>query len=513
MKGIRFVSIVFSILGIFVASLGCSTEVEDPRKPIGTTTFDSQRGALEIGHVEFQWDNPPSLERQILDADTIVVATFVSATPGVRTKSHTPGVTSYMPVQVLQFQGSEYLKGTGPTEFTVEVPTLEVQYTDLYETREKAVEIATQQISNRDASYDSRPGVLLLYGPLSSTTSGGDSTAEGASIESSGNAFNFVLGNVRQESWKYSINTLERGWMPAKELSSDGSDRARAVSETSSDSEYITEGSKQPPEVITLADLRSKIAGMEARLTVGEGIDGYRECIDSELRNERHFRGKPRTVETFSLPTGSDPEVHIFHRSTKRRGHEVYTNYSEAGPNAEYFKTLIIDDDEEPSNGYYYTIGPNRPLPAGDFEVIFVRQLPIDQPCDFLAQTYPISQVTVTAPAGTLHESFFDPVAIGTGVGADGTNGVLSPTSFTVGGTATEMTGLNWENNQVVLTLSPHASLTNHVLDFIELDGSVSLSLRSHDGTQDSAAGTHTWTVPTQPWHNGDLLMLRIRRQ
>ena len=90
---------------------------------------------------------------------------------------------------------------------------------------------------------------------------------------------------------------------------------------------------------------------------------------------------------------------------------------------------------------------------------------------------------------------------------------MLSPTEFTVGGTATEMTSLKWENNQVVLTLSPHASLTNQVLDFIELDGSVSLSLRSQDGTQDSAAGTHTLTVPTQPWHNGDLLMLRIRRQ
>ena len=87
---------------------------------------------------------------------------------------------------------------------------------------------------------------------------------------------------------------------------------------------------------------------------------------------------------------------------------------------------------------------------------------------------YSVWEVTVTAPAtGTLHEAFFDPVTVGTAVKADGSNGVLKPTSFTVGGTATEITSLEWSNNQVVLTLNPHVSLSGHVLDFIALDGSV----------------------------------------
>ena len=38
--------------------------------------------------------------------------------------------------------------------------------------------------------------------------------------------------------------------------------------------------------------------------------------------------------------------------------------------------------------------------------------------------------VTVTAPAGTVHEAFFDPVVIGSGVGADASNGVLEPKAF-----------------------------------------------------------------------------------
>ena len=88
---------------------------------------------------------------------------------------------------------------------------------------------------------------------------------------------------------------------------------------------------------------------------------------------------------------------------------------------------------------------------------------------------------------------------------------MLKPTSFTVGGTATELTSLEWSSNQVVLTLGTHVSLSGHVLDFIALDGRVSLSLFTDSATVDSAAGTLTWPVETQPWQTGDRLMLRIR--
>ena len=48
--------------------------------------------------------------------------------------------------------------------------------------------------------------------------------------------------------------------------------------------------------------------------------------------------------------------------------------------------------------------------------------------------------VTVTAPAGTLHEAFFDPVALsGGGVGATGSSGVIDPEEFTVAGDDVEI--------------------------------------------------------------------------
>ena len=56
-----------------------------------------------------------------------------------------------------------------------------------------------------------------------------------------------------------------------------------------------------------------------------------------------------------------------------------------------------------------------------------------------------------------------------------------------------------------------------HRLDFIELDGAVSLSLVVDEATVNPStgsgqAGTLSWTVAEQPWHDGDLLMLRIYR-
>ena len=44
------------------------------------------------------------------------------------------------------------------------------------------------------------------------------------------------------------------------------------------------------------------------------------------------------------------------------------------------------------------------------------------------------------------------------------------------------------------------------------MDGSVSLSLDAEDATVDAASDTLSWSVASQPWEDGDTLMLRIRR-
>ena len=115
--------------------------------------------------------------------------------------------------------------------------------------------------------------------------------------------------------------------------------------------------------------------------------------------------------------------------------------------------------------------------------------------------------VAVTAPEGTLHEAFFDPVTDGSVVAADSTNGVLNPAEFTdANGTSATINRIAWEagtgeSGTVKLKLSPHNGIAGHTLHFIALDGSVPLSLKVADATVDGANDTLSWTVASQPWH------------
>ena len=154
-----------------------------------------------------------------------------------------------------------------------------------------------------------------------------------------------------------------------------------------------------------------------------------------------------------------------------------------------------------------------RPLPAGTYRFHWAEQSRPDVICNAMPDEHKTRDeivVTVTAPEDTVHETMFDPATLASGVGADGTNGVLEPSSFSVDGTSTSITSLKWDNDSVVLTLSPHSSLSGHKLDFIEVDGAVGLSLETSAAAVDSTAGTLTWSVTDQPWHDGDTLMLRI---
>ena len=123
----------------------------------------------------------------------------------------------------------------------------------------------------------------------------------------------------------------------------------------------------------------------------------------------------------------------------------------------------------------------------------------------------------MTAPSGTLHELFFDPVTVGTTVAADDTNGVLKPASFTdANGASATLSSISYEAGTVKVRVTPDGALAGQVVDFIELDGTVSLSLDVADAAVDLStgsgqAGTLSWSVSSQPWVDGDLLMVRIR--
>ena len=78
-------------------------------------------------------------------------------------------------------------------------------------------------------------------------------------------------------------------------------------------------------------------------------------------------------------------------------------------------------------------------------------------------------------------------------------------------GFRTRIGSIGWESGTVEIEVSPDDALFDHILDIIELDGTVSLPLDVFDATVDAANDTLSWSVSSQPWEDGDKLMVRIR--
>ena len=158
------------------------------------------------------------------------------------------------------------------------------------------------------------------------------------------------------------------------------------------------------------------------------------------------------------------------------------------------------------------TVVSARPIPAGEYKVNNNYLLLPFIPCNHVF-TYGMT-MTVTAPEGTVHEAFFDPVVIGAAVGADGSRGVLKPASFAIEGVGTtDIKRIRWESARVEMQIDPPGRPTGHHIDFIALDGTVVLRLDFDDAVdvvEEGRTRALTWGVCERSWNDGDLLMLRI---
>ena len=444
---------------------------------------------------------PYSLDRSVFSADVIVLASFQSATGDAQTvPSSDSGVApTYRPMQTMRFRAAEYLKGTGPTEFIVEVLDDSWEYYsggnryNGYLTEAEAMTEANRLATERNAAWDATPTVVFINGSVKPASTG-DSTATGTE------------GNARVGSRGFYFDTVGgRVWRQAQ---TDTGTRGEAGSTTPTPNSqgFITDSRDEVPRVVTLGSLRSKIAEMEATRRAGAGITGYDQCILVKLSNEdfrRVYPLDPGRREHPPIASGAAAGTEIF-RNNVTPGTLIDVNFWVSGPDGEHFEASIMD------NHSAYILTATRPLPTGNYSVRYNEQLAEDVPCNYKpTDAYSLEIATVTAPQGPLHEAFFDPVAIGAAVGADAANGALTPTAFMVGGVSTALQSLKWQDGSVTLELSPAVALSSQALDFIALDGSVSLSL--DDGAATASGGTLTWTVAAQPWQAGDHLMLRIR--
>ena len=484
---------------------------------------------------------PLGLDERILRADIIARATLSSVSTSTPFQSDGDmGTTTahYMSTIELRFDAHEYLKGSGENALAVDLP---LKFQDYYPSVEEAVAATSEWLPERDTRWDDREAIIFLQNPIGS---------QAQSLDTSTNRYVFSIFKLGHDNAhdigtayavsEYYIDTYSirseknKTWLPATTAPASGASGASGTVETSY---YLEEppssstgasgasgasGQSAGVSSITLSDLKSRIQAMNALVAQGEGVTGYRRCLEEKYRHVRALRtlGSEGVSSEASVSLSSGlPAGSVFEEGRMfggRQGSE-YFGFSFAGPDAHLFEIGVEDTDTD-ARSYSVVATTTRPLPEGTYDIHYNAQSWLFVPCNYVPNSYMRWNVHVNAPAGTLHEALFDP-ALDTStsaVGAGGEDGVLKPASFTFEGVgAVTIERIEWGADSVRMELSPHGRLTGHHVDFIEMDGSVGLSLDFADAvatTTDDGSNALSWSVAESPWADGDTLMLRIYR-
>ena len=446
-----------------------------------------------------------SLDEKIAGADVIVRGSLVSANAAAEQRS---GNAGYSAVVEFTFKTLEYLKGSGAGQITalVDYPGRE------YESSADALAQARVLLQGRDTTWDGREAVLFLM-------------SEYEALPSTKQAGRYWLGNVYSYASPsedhYSISSrVNKDWLPealGTQSGATGSEGEKHfLTDVPSDGGAggsVGQGIEQPS--MALSALKVRIAEIEAEVAMGGGSDEYRECIYLQYEWEREVRHRKEQLGgvyhyirydysiSSGLPTGTKTHAGYGHAL-------LLSEYGDTDP-GNVGRVKLAGRDKHLFTGQWPEIVvTTRPLTAGVYKFYQGWQ----QHPKIICDAYPEDElkrievfITITPPPGTLHEAFFDPVALTSGVGV--TAG-LGDVSFSDGRSAS-ITGLWWGDSAIVLSLSPFIPLTGHTLDFIDTDGHLNVSLAISDATADANAGTYTWASPDGPWTTDHKLMLRIR--
>ena len=464
-----------------------------------------------------------SLEERISKADIVVKARLDYTTSEVITGEGEGWSGKYYVALEFHLTVSEYLNGSGTTNITA----LTVQG-DTYDTPKEAEDAAPEIVAKRDTTWDDREAIFFLntddpYHTFS------------AAVQSANDYF-LTVGGTHEDM--YSLHNRHRKlWLPSAgtTATSDSQEFLLAVPEPGLDT-----------PTITLRVLKRRITSVNAELNGGDGSDAYKECIRRRYGSERQERVRlawpgntgpsfePIWGGTFASgqPGGAELYDYDYGFVVTDDGIENRSKFWIDGQDAVLFS--IYESERRPVKGpdrdgdgqpdlvenekrFRYSVVSVRPIPAGRYEFNHHYHYTMNgAPACGDPSTFTI-MADVLAPEGVLHELFFDPVTVGTTVSADDANGVLKPASFTgANGSSATIEEITWESGAggsgtVKVEVTPGDGLAGHHLDFIELDGTASLSLDVLDASVDAANKTLSWSVASQPWEEGDQLMLRIR--
>ena len=514
------------LLGCGTVTCDRVTETEQGR----TSTVGAGIGVRQLGE--------KSIEERIANHPTVVKARLTSVSTEVVAGAEQVQRNFYV---VLKFNllVSEYLKGSGGNNITA----MWVVSEEL-DTRKKAEDTIPGIRDMRDTQWDDRDAIFFLKDIADDQYDAEFAEDLFSSLRGENHYF---IGHPHTEDTYSIASRFEKAWLPAAAPSS---------SVTTGDSQEFLLDVPSPSDsttpTITPGNLKKRIAEVTAELNGGDGSEAYKECIKYKYQVEREDNYREttgRAGKNFGVPTshefgsGQPADTLLFKdHSGGALSAERKSGLRIDGRDSSLFSVILGDlvpfedydgDGQADVFTFDQSVLASRPLPTGEYW--FNRHF---TPLRFLACNHAVTDeltVTVTAPAGVLHELFFDPVTAAQGqsgpakVAADASNGVLEPASFTdANGASATIQSVSYEppsggsgqsgadsesgTGTVAMKLTAHTGLNNHALDFIALDGSVSLSLVADDATVDSASNTLSWTVAEQPWHGGDKLMLRIRK-
>ena len=513
----RQLSVLVAIAALCSALLyaGCSTATEAPTAE--SSQAEQANRSSGFGEYGVPYMGLQSMEELVVTSTAVARVEFVSAVQTIETLRYEfiegNPLEAYAGAVVVTFNVLEYLKGSGGNQIEA------VLYDGDWINYDKAEITAANEdfLAFRDKQWDDREAIVFLRRSqfIPSTLSDSD---------------RYFMTYLRANGEHgYTVDSRwAKAWLPAAAPPSN-----RQASGASGDSQrFITNIENGPngggasgrsgsqTETMTLAEIKAVIKKIDDELAAGEGITDYAACVRKKYRWAREVAlTKEGRGDSYNRQFEADIA------SGAAAGTRVYTGgdyvkISEASRAAEpsWADDLVVktgQDAELFAHTWPLIATTARPLPAGAYQFYWAEQGRLNALCDAMPEDHRTRNevvVTATPPEGTLHETLFDPVTLTSGVGVDGSSGVLSAADLTVGGTSTSISGLKWDNNQVVLSWSTHVSLSGYRLDCIELNGNASLLLDASAATEDSAAKTLTWSVPSQPWHDGDLLMLRITR-
>ena len=478
------------------------------------------------------------MDRRVADSDLIAIVSLSSVTSAVETITE-DGQTGYMGTLKFTFAVQELLKspaGVTPTQVVSMVGSKQG-----YAERSDAQVIADRMASERDTQWDNRNSIIFVatHSLNYPATSSGDLYYM-AYID-----YTYGLGDG------YSLaSERNRLWLPEAQTGSDDGGGARSATQrrfltaipqrspsTSARAANLPNDAETPS--IPLSDLKATISRINAELSANTA-EGYQYCVRLKYRRAQEQQIWASQGREYDRPQSFESEIgsglaertvvlySTWNAVYDANGWESRSDF--IGADAALFRvrektetTRTETQELRLTNSYgafkqriEYQVWDDpletvRPLPAGTYDLTWKFYRAGLILCDPSYVKNNTVAVTVTAPDGTLHEAFFDPVTDGSAVAADSSNGQLEPAGFTDANEASAtLQRIEWAVDTIKVKVSPHTGLAGHRLDFIELDGAVSLSLQIDDATVDAANMTLSWSVTPQPWHDGDLFMLRI---